>query len=66
MPPSVSGAMLEEWWELRNGRHAVRDFACDRGNHRNFEQYVDSGGWIEGSRAASINLPAPGESIISM
>jgi hypothetical protein len=43
------------------GERAIADLARD-----GRDSVGDSGGRIEGSRAASIDLPAPGEPIISM
>jgi hypothetical protein len=49
------------------GERAALDFAGDRGDiDTSKSSDGDSGGRIEGSLAASIDLPAPGEPIISM
>ena len=55
----MMGAAAER--PLRRQR-AVADFAGDGSDHRDFRSSDgDSGGNIEGSRAASIDLPAPGD-----
>jgi hypothetical protein len=63
--------MLAEWCGLRNGRFAVSapsriSPATDAIIETSSSSEGDSGGRIEGSRAASIDFPAPGEPIISL
>ena len=62
--------MLAEWCGLRNGRCEVNappsiSPATDAIMETSSNSPGDSGGRIEGRRAASIDLPAPGEPIIS-
>ena len=69
MPPPVSAAMLAEWCGARNGRRAVSapsriSPATEAIIETSNSSAGDSGGRIEGSRAASIDLPAPGAPII--
>src|ERR1700760_3308321 len=70
MPPPVSAAMLAELCGQRNGRCAVSappsiSPATDAIMETSNNSDGDSGGRIDGSRAASIDLPAPGAPIIS-
>jgi hypothetical protein len=62
--------MLAEWCGLRNGRRDVSappsiSPATEAIMETSRSSGGDSGGRIEGRRAASIDLPAPGEPIIS-
>jgi hypothetical protein len=68
-PPPTSAAMLAEWWGARNGRLLVRappsiSPATEAIMETSSSSAGDSGGRIDGSRAASIDLPAPGGPII--
>jgi len=56
-----AGGMMGSAERPSRGERAAFDLAGDGGNHSD----GDSGGRIEGSLAASIDLPAPGEPIIS-
>ena len=62
--------MLAEWWGVRNGRRAVSappsiSPATEAIIEISSNSDGDSGGRIEGSRAASMDLPEPGEPIMS-
>ena len=62
--------MLAEWCGLRNGRREVSappsiSPATEAIIETSSSSPGDSGGRIEGSRAASIDLPAPGAPVIS-
>ena len=62
--------MLAEWWGLRNGRREVSappwiSPATEAIIETSSSSDGDSGGRIDGSRAASIDLPAPGAPIMS-
>jgi hypothetical protein len=68
-PPPVKAAMLAEWCGLRNGRRAVNapsriSPATEAIIDTSSSSEGDSGGRIEGRRAASIDLP-PGDPIMS-
>src|SRR6202000_2731343 len=70
MPPPVRAAMLAEWCGLRNGRCEVNappsiSPATEAIIETSSSSDGESGGRIDGSRAASIDLPAPGAPIIS-
>ncbi len=63
--------MLAEWWGARNGRRLVSapptiSPATEAIMETSRSSAGDSGGRIDGRRAASIDLPAPGGPTISM
>ena len=69
-PPPTSAAMLAEWCGARNGRRvAILPPSSSPASECTMETSSISsgvsGGRMEGSRAASIDLPEPGAPIIS-
>lgn len=70
-PPPTSAAMLAEWCGARNGRLLVSappsiSPATEAIMEISSNSEGDSGGRIDGRRAASMDLPAPGEPIINL
>ena len=69
-PPPTSAAMLAEWCGARNGRRVASlppssSPASECTMETSSISSGDSGGRMEGRRAASIDLPEPGAPIIS-
>ena len=70
-PPPTSAAALAEWCGFRNGRRVSRcRLLCwpgsrERSVHTLISSSSVSGGRIDGSRCASMDLPVPGGPIIS-